>query len=53
MSDPICIHYPLITSKMCDTAGSKEKAVEILKHVRHNLYEEITTLDNQIEELEA
>jgi hypothetical protein len=45
------IEYPALDCTVCDTVGTKERAVEVLKNARHRLYEEIAKLDNKIEEL--
>ena len=49
----INIEYPLLNRTMCDTLETKERALEVLKNVRHRMYEEIAKLDNKIEELQA
>jgi len=44
--------YPTI-GVMHDSCKTSARAVEVLKAVRHMLYEEIAKLDNEIEELET
>lgn len=44
--------YPLLNRTMHDEVSSKEKAVDIMMHVRCDLYKEIAKLDRQIEEME-
>jgi hypothetical protein len=47
---PINFEYPTL-GIMHDSCQNKERAVNIMKRVRHMLYEEIAKLDNKIEEL--
>lgn len=53
MSETIYVHYPIITSTVCDVAESKEKAIKILQKASDQLIDELAKINYQLEEMRS